>query len=155
LRDDGNIDGTIFATGVYGALLKCKAPDAPYGRLGMPLPAELTIVPPTADVSPELAMISGVWFGTLYGYPEKSSQSVLLVVQYIDNYTATVIHSYRYQDGTGGWDKVSYRVAENNTLERILPSGKTFRFRLVNGKLEGERIADGRRATITMTKQER
>ena len=100
-------------------------------------------------------MISGVWFGTLYGYPEKSSQSVLLVVQYIDNYTATVIHSYRYQDGTGGWDKVSYRVAENNTLERILPSGKTFRFRLVNGKLEGERIEDGRRATITMTKQER
>jgi hypothetical protein len=62
-----------------------------------PLPPNLSIVPPTPDVKPEIAAFSGIWEGE-WGASQKS----ILVIERIDNYSADVIVSIGSR-GAGGF----------------------------------------------------
>ena len=70
-----------------------------------PLPATLNIVPPSPDLSPEIAAFSGIWEGQWRGF-----QDTILVVEKIDNNKAEVILSYGMTEGFEA--RYFYKTAE-------------------------------------------
>jgi len=55
-----------------------------------PLPEKIEIVPPSADVSPEIAAFSGMWEGTWGGM---SDETTIIVIEKIDNQKADILFS--------------------------------------------------------------
>lgn len=90
-----------------------------------PLPEGLNIVPPSQDISPELAAFSGSWKGTM-----SSGMEIILVVEKIDAKKADVIISFAPAYEFKGF--YQYHEAEilDDSSIRVATSDMTITFKM-------------------------
>ncbi len=90
------------------------------------LPATLNIVPPSADVSPEIAAFSGMWEGKLNGMVD-----TILVVEKINTETAEVIISMgEWMGFKPRYFYATAKVLHGPTIEWINKKGNKFVYKM-------------------------
>jgi hypothetical protein len=96
----------VCLTGMFGyGIFQTQAADE------VPLPEDITIVPPSPDLPKEIAAFSGKWQGTWIiatGRREKNPRKAVLIVEEIDKQEAKIIYAFGPYSGARelkGWYK--------------------------------------------------
>ncbi|MBI4698268.1 MAG: hypothetical protein HY758_05000 [Nitrospirae bacterium] len=121
------------------------------GCMSAPLPRDVTIIPPSPDVPPNVSAFSGSWQGKWGG-----SLDGKLIVERIDSKTADIIISWGAMSGVDrGYLKAKVPVLSGPTLEYEDNINKwTFRMNNNLRSIEGEILekAVSSKMTVTMEK---
>lgn len=110
----------------------------------IPLPEDLSLKPPGADLAPHFARFHGIWAGSWAG-----TLPHLLIVEHVGT-DGTVQAVYALGDAPDGtirrqWFRLTGRIEGDELTLETAASGPTVRYRFQDGRLQGEY----RRQTIT------
>jgi imidazolonepropionase-like amidohydrolase len=145
------VNGRLLDRAVLDALLaQAEATAKQPGGAQPPLPEDVKVVAPAADLPPELAAYSGTWEGA-WGNVLKSR----LVVEQIDAETARVIYAWAdHPEGrfTGGWARVRAQVLPGGKLQWGDKVKFTFEMARDRMSIEGAREGAGEISTVIMRK---
>lgn len=107
-----------------------------------PLPDDLTIIPPNADVAPELAAFSGLWAGAWGG----SLAGKLAVTEVNADGSVTAIYAWGNNPGRfeGGWAELTGQISGNRLTLTAFNSGAQASYQMSDeGVLNGTYNSDG------------
>jgi imidazolonepropionase-like amidohydrolase len=145
------VNGRLLDRAALDALLvQAQATANQPGGAQPPLPDDLKVVDPGADLPPELAAYSGTWEGA-WGNVLKSR----LVVEQIDAEAARVVYAWAdHPQGRfkGDWTRVKAKVLPGGKLQWGDPVKFTFEMAQDRMSIAGEREAAGQISTVIMRK---
>src|SRR5262249_43873650 len=125
------------------------------GPFGTPLPENLAVQPPAADVSADVAAFSGVWAGRW-----TRGRAHTLVVERVEGRPAQLVYSWgqgRVADNPDpGFRRVAGEVAEDGSLHFRMSNGADLTYRLAEDRrtLAGEWTRNGQRYEGTFQRRE-
>ena len=137
------------------------AAPTPIIKADCPLPKEVNIVAPAADIAPELAAFFGTWVGTwewdYYPNNTHNKRDAVIIVEKIDGNNVHMIFSWGGKYSTTGWVRVvgTYSPELNKVTvplkSPMVQESQSATLRITReGKLAGHRnqyIHDGNRAS--------
>jgi hypothetical protein len=139
-------------TGLLACLIVLLGGYAVSARNATPIAVspDISVVPPSLDLTPELAAFSGVW--------ESSREEVLpsgLIIEEVHPNWATVVYTWTDHPTAGlkaGWMRVRANVLPGGKLRWGFPGRLTVELTHGGSGIEGKREQAGRVSTFTMKK---
>jgi len=122
----------------------------------LPLPDDVSVIPPASGIPKNDAALSGVWAGT-WLHPGGATFDAVLVVERLSPDEATIVYAWGHnadEPGAAGWTRVKAQVSAGPRLTWVAPN-RTFIFSLNksgNAILGTVRIGQVQEEEILMTR---
>lgn len=125
-----------------------------YAASPVPLPDDISIVPPDSSVPQDLALFSGKWgHGRWDGVLDH-----ILVVEQVSRTEARAVYAYGvaplWNIFQSGWQRVVGEFTEKGELRLVLRNGAAVTYWFKRGKLKGEYERRGNYSAVTLEKIE-
>lgn len=137
------------------------AAPTPSIKADTPLPTEVNIVAPAADIAPELAAFFGTWVGTwewdYYPNHTHNKRDAVIIVEKIDGNNVHMVFSWGGKNSSKGWVRVIgtyspelYKVTVPLKSPMVMEDQNATLWITSDGKMVGHRnqyIHDGKKAS--------
>jgi hypothetical protein len=97
----------------------------------VPLPNDIHIIPPSADLPRELAAFSGRWQGTWVGGDGRSGRDAILIIEEINTQEAKGIYAWSaWGTSSSGWKRFIATIRKDGGIEFGVREGGTMIFEI-------------------------